>query len=85
MLHRDIVIKAVNGLHTRPAAQFVQAAKKFSSNITITNQGKTTNAKSLFKLQTLELVHNSIIRLSAEGIDEKEAIEYLSNLMTKLK
>ncbi|QTM69406.1 HPr family phosphocarrier protein [Buchnera aphidicola (Hormaphis cornu)] len=85
MFQKEVTIQSPNGLHTRPAAQFVKAAQKFISNINVTAQGKTANAKSLFKLQTLGLVFNSNIILSAEGTDEKEAVEFLSKLILELK
>jgi phosphocarrier protein HPr len=85
MFQNQITIKAPHGLHTRPAAQFVKEAKKFISNITIMYNGKSVNAKSLFKIQTLGLVRGSLITLSAEGEDEQEAIEHLSQIMTELE
>ena len=85
MLQKNVMIKSKNGLHTRPAAQFVKEAKKFTSNITVTCNGKTESAKSLFKLQTLGLIHGSIITLSAEGIDEEKAITYLEKVIMELE
>ena len=85
MIQNQIKITAPHGLHTRPAAQFVKEAKKFISNIFIIYNGKSVNAKSLFKIQTLGLVHGSLITLSAEGKDEREAIEHLSKIMTELE
>lgn len=40
MYSKDVEIIAPNGLHTRPAAQFVKEAKAFSSEITVTSGGK---------------------------------------------
>ncbi|MBZ2279769.1 HPr family phosphocarrier protein, partial [Buchnera aphidicola] len=74
-----------HGLHTRPAAQFVKEAKKFKSEIYINYNGKSINAKSLFKIQTLGLVHGSLIILSAEGIDEQQAIAHLSKVIKELE
>ena len=37
MYSKDVEITAPNGLHTRPAAQFVKEAKAFSSDITVTS------------------------------------------------
>ncbi|WP_343154311.1 HPr family phosphocarrier protein [Buchnera aphidicola] len=85
MFQNEIKITATHGLHTRPAAEFVKEAKKFISDIHIIYNGKSVNAKSLFKIQTLGLVHGSLITLSAEGKDEKKAIEHLSKVMTELE
>ena len=49
---KDVVITAPSGLHTRPAAEFVKAAKGFVSDITVTSSGKSASAKAYlnFKL-----------------------------------
>ncbi|MBK4775496.1 HPr family phosphocarrier protein [Candidatus Pantoea edessiphila] len=85
MFQKEITINLLNGLHTRPAAQFVKQAKNFQSDITIISQGKSANAKSLFKLQTLGLSFGSVIILKAEGIDEQIAVEHLTNFINELK
>ena len=84
MFQQEITITTPNGLHTRPAAQFVQEAKKFSSNITVTSNGKIANAKSLFKLQTLGLTQNTVVTISAEGEDEMQAVDCLVKLISKI-
>lgn len=85
MLQQTITITMPNGMHTRPAAQFVQAAKTFQSKIDIISNGKSANAKSLLKLQTLELSKNTVLTVSANGHDEQEAVKCLIELITKLK
>ena len=50
MYSKDVEITAPNGLHTRPAAQFVKEAKAFASDITVSSAGKSASAKSLFKI-----------------------------------
>ncbi|WAI11837.1 MAG: HPr family phosphocarrier protein [Buchnera aphidicola (Macrosiphum albifrons)] len=85
MFQNQVKITAPHGLHTRPAAQFVKEAKKFTSEISIIYNGKSVNAKSLFKIQTLGLIRGSVITLSAEGEDEQQAIEHLSVIMTELE
>ncbi|QCI17483.1 HPr family phosphocarrier protein [Buchnera aphidicola (Acyrthosiphon lactucae)] len=85
MFQKKVTITAPHGLHTRPAAQFVKEAKKFISEISITYNGKSVNAKSLFKIQTLGLIRGSLITLTAQGEDEKKAIEHLSLIITELE
>ncbi|QJC31833.1 HPr family phosphocarrier protein [Enterobacteriaceae endosymbiont of Donacia tomentosa] len=84
MLQKEIIINNTHGFHTRPAALFVKEAKNFISNITITCNGKTVNAKSLFKIQTLGLVKGTLITLTASGQDEQKAIEHLIRIIQKL-
>ncbi|CAL4318360.1 HPr family phosphocarrier protein [Buchnera aphidicola] len=85
MIKKDIKIISEHGLHTRPAAKFVHAAQKFQSEILITSNKKSVNAKSLFKLQTLGLSQGTIITLSANGIDEKEAIKNLEKILLEME
>ena len=85
MYSKEVTITAPNGLHTRPAAQFVKEAKAFSSDITVTSNGKSSSAKSLFKLQTLGLVQGTVITISAEGEDEEKAVEHLVALIPTLE
>ncbi|QJC38736.1 HPr family phosphocarrier protein [Enterobacteriaceae endosymbiont of Donacia fulgens] len=84
MLQKEIIINNTHGFHTRPAALFVKEAKNFISDITITSKGKTVNAKSLFKIQTLGLTKGTLIILKTSGIDEKNAIEHLTKIIQKL-
>ncbi|ATW30200.1 PTS sugar transporter [Candidatus Williamhamiltonella defendens] len=85
MFEQEVTIEAPNGLHTRPAAQFVKEAKQFKCDIKVISDGKSASAKSLFKLQTLGLAKDTTIVISAEGEDEKKAVEYLVKLLAELK
>ncbi len=46
MFQQEVTITAPNGLHTRPAAQFVKEAKGFTSEITVTSNGKRQRQKA---------------------------------------
>ncbi|MEX9859702.1 phosphocarrier protein Hpr [Proteus mirabilis] len=85
MFQQEVTITAPNGLHTRPAAQFVKEAKAFSSDISLISGCKSASAKSLFKLQSLGLTQGTVVTISAEGEDEKEAVEHLVKLMGELE
>ena len=85
MYSQEITITAPNGLHTRPAAQFVKEAKGFSSDITVTSGGKSASAKSLFKLQTLGLTQGTTITISAEGEDAVSVVDHLVALIPTLE
>ncbi|WP_432452220.1 MULTISPECIES: HPr family phosphocarrier protein [unclassified Agarivorans] len=85
MFEKSVVITAENGLHTRPAAQFVKEAKAFASDITVESNGKSASAKSLFKLQTLGLTKGTSVVIRAEGADETAAVTKLVALMDELE
>ena len=43
----EIEIKNADGLHMRPAMQFVDLASKFESKISVTNKDTTVDGKSI--------------------------------------
>jgi phosphocarrier protein HPr len=80
-----VIIESVNGLHVRPASQIVKEAKAFSSDITFHVDGREASAKSLFKLQTLEMNHGKEILIHAEGTDAQAAVTALKALIKSIK
>lgn len=81
----EITIVNENGLHTRPGKNFVQACKKFESDITIQKGVKTVNGKSLMKLMAAGICKDDVIQIHASGADEQEAITYLSEFVAQLE
>ncbi len=78
-----VTVHHESGLHARPAAQFVKLAKQFDSDIKISTNGKSVNAKSLVLLLTLAVKPNTSIELAASGTDEQEAVDALSKLIER--
>jgi phosphocarrier protein len=76
------IVKVVNraGVHARPAALLVQAAKDFKCDIFIERDTDRINGKSIMGIITLGAAYGSEIRIFAEGEDEKEAVESLAHL-----
>ncbi|OOE90948.1 phosphocarrier protein Hpr [Salinivibrio sharmensis] len=85
MYQKQVEITAENGLHTRPAAQFVKEAKGYDAEITVESNGKSASAKSLFKLQTLGLTKGTKVTISAEGAQAQQAVDHLVKLMDELE
>ena len=85
MLSKEITIKNKTGLHARPAAEFVKEAAKFKSAISIQFKEKVINAKSIIHVLSAGIAAGSMITLSAEGEDEQQAIEVLSNVIAKFE
>lgn len=83
MEKRDFNITAETGIHARPATILVQTASKFGSDVTLQYQGKSVNLKSIMGVMSLGVGQNADVTISAEGADEKEAIEAISETMTK--
>ena len=69
------------GLHARPAALFVQSAMAHESQITVSKNGKSGNAKSIMGILSLAVHQNDEITITADGPDEKEALAALAALI----
>ncbi len=83
MIEFTYKIKDENGIHARPAGLLVGEAKKFQSNIKITNivNEKSADAKGLFGLMGLCVKKDNEIKVSVEGEDENEAAETIKDFL----
>jgi multiphosphoryl transfer protein len=73
----DTVVRNKTGLHARPAATFVDLAKRSQANIRVRHYDSVANGKSLISLLQLGVEHGSTIRVSAEGADAAAALDAL--------
>lgn len=71
------------GLHARPAAQFVKAAKAYKSDIKVIKGDTVANAKSSLNLMTLGATQGDKLIIRAEGEDEEAAADALAELLSK--
>lgn len=76
-----IVVNHKVGLHARPAAVFVKAANKFASDIQVTKEDRTINAKSILSVLTLGVNQGTEITIHAEGEDADAALQELVALI----
>jgi phosphocarrier protein HPr len=79
---RETTVGPKEGLHARPAAEFVQKAKGFSSTIVVVKDGREANAKSPLKLMTLGAKHGDKITIRAEGDGAEEDVNTLVELIS---
>ena len=80
---RTVTVVHRQGLHARPAAVFVQTAKRFDSRITVKKGRKIVDGKSIMGLLTLAAHPYSRIVIVAEGPDASEALERLCRVVTE--
>ena len=83
MIYKEIVIKNSEGLKAKAAANFVQVANQFDSQILIEFTNKKINAKSIMGLLSLGVKQNESIYVFANGNDEPESVEALAELAEK--
>ena len=77
MATRTLRILDPSGLHTRPAARFVQVASRFQARIVIRHGDRQADAKSLIALLGLTVRPESLVSLEADGPDETAALDAL--------
>jgi phosphocarrier protein len=81
MTTKECMIRNRLGLHARAAAKFVHMATRYSSQIRITRDGKTMDGKSIMGILLLAAGAGTTIVISADGIDEADAIDALCRLV----
>lgn len=83
MKNFEYVITDENGIHARPAGLLVMQAKQFKSQITVTKDEKSEDAKKLFALMGLCVKKDEKVIVTANGSDETEAIKALEEFFRK--
>ena len=78
MLERLTTVRVKDGLHARPATQFVKLAKTFRAEVEVRRGEKGANAKSSVKLMLLGLKEGEAVSLRAEGDDADAALDALA-------
>ena len=82
MYSKEVTVQSQVGLHARPDTFFIQKANEYASNIWIEKEERKVNAKSLLGVLSLGIAKGTSVILSAEGSDEQEAVEALSELVS---
>ena len=81
-MQKDTVTITVDiGLHARPAAQFVQTAKRMQSDIRLKHGEKKANAKSIMQVLSLGVKQYGELEITTEGVDEEAALQALITLV----
>ena len=80
-MERTITLGSKSGLHARPAAVFVQNAKGYQSQITLSKNEKTVNGKSILSVLSLGAEQGDQVVLTVNGDDADTAIHKLAALL----
>lgn len=81
MFENKVEVPNKLGVHARPAALIVKTAAGFRSSIHLSVDNDRVNAKSIMGVMTLAAGKGTEITISAEGSDEREAVEALVTLI----
>ncbi|MEM6561656.1 MAG: HPr family phosphocarrier protein [Planctomycetota bacterium] len=86
-LERNITIENDNGLHARPAMQFVDCANNFTADIRVVRAPDhpdgpaEADAKSVMQMLTLAATKGTVLTLVADGEDAEEALDQLEKMV----
>ncbi len=83
MIEKKIIVALEQGLHARPATEFVKAASSFSSDIKLEKANRKVEAKSILGVMSLAVAKGDEITLYADGSDEEKAIAALETILVK--
>ena len=83
MITKKVKIQNTEGLHARPATQFVKIASKYKSDVFVSKNGREVNGKSIMGVMMLAAAKDSELILKVDGIDEQEAMDALIELINK--
>jgi phosphocarrier protein len=81
MQNRSFIIKNRLGLHARAAAQLVQTANKFSSEVVLIKDDIEVNGKSIMGILLLAAPQGTEIAVTVEGADEQDAMDVIAELI----
>ncbi len=79
----EVEVRNPDGLHMRPAMQFVDVASQFASNIEVSNGEYTVDGKSIMQVTMLAATCGTKLLIKATGGDAEEAIKAFKELFSK--
>lgn len=78
---RRVVLTNRMGLHARPSTAIATAASRFSSDVSITKDDMTVDAKSVLELLMLAAECGSELIVRAQGEDADKAVKAVTGLV----
>jgi phosphocarrier protein HPr len=81
MFSRDVIVVNQLGLHARAAARFVHLATRYHAQIRVGRETKIMDGKSIMGILLLAAARGTTITISADGPDERDAVEALAQLV----
>lgn len=77
----EVEIKNAQGLHMRPAMQFVDVASRYGADISVNNGETEVDAKSIMQMTMLAATCGTRLTIKAEGDDAEKALNDLKELV----
>ena len=80
---REMKLLNKYGMHVRPAGLFAKVASRFDADVEVEKDGNVVSGKSIMALMTLEAVCGTVLKVSASGVQAKEALDELQALVDR--
>ena len=81
MTSRSVTVVNQLGMHARAAAKFVHLATKYEAQVRVAQNSREMDGKSIMGILLLAAARGTTITISADGSDERDAIEALAALV----
>jgi len=81
MTSQDVTVVNQLGMHARAAAKFVHLATRFEARVKVARDAREMDGKSIMGILLLAAARGSTITISADGIDERDAVAALTALV----
>ena len=87
MAERRVAVASAEGLHARPAAQFVKAATESGVAVTIGKAGTDgrADARSILAVLALDVRHGDEVVLRADGDGADDALDRLVEFLSDVR
>ena len=76
-----VEIKNADGLHMRPAMQFVDVSNQFECEVRVSNDETDVDGKSIMQMSMLAAVCGTKLTIKTNGPDAQKAINTLTHLV----
>jgi phosphocarrier protein HPr len=81
MTTRSVTVVNQLGMHARAAAKFVHLAARFESRVRVARNDREMDGKSIMGILLLAAARGATIAISADGADERAAVDALVALV----
>ena len=81
MTSQDVTVVNQLGVHARAAAKFVHLATRYEAQVTVARDERAMDGKSIMGVLLLAAARGSTITISADGDDERDAVDALVSLV----
>ena len=82
MQKREVEIVNKLGLHARASAKLTQLAARYQSEVQMSRNGRTVNAKSIMGVMMLAAGKGSKVMIETDGPDEDDAMQAIVSLIS---